>query len=200
MARVALTFDTEFPGRPTVPGVEGRILDALAAAGARATFFLQGRWVRVYPELTRRIAEAGHLVANHSNFHAPMDGLTDELLRRDVQRAEETIRETTGVDPRPWFRCPFGDGMDDDRVLGALRELGYRHVGWDVDTFDWEEGRTADAVGRAVLDGVAEHGDGTIVLLHGWPQATAEALPRLLDELGAGGAELVAVDALAGAA
>jgi peptidoglycan/xylan/chitin deacetylase (PgdA/CDA1 family) len=196
VTRVALTFDTEFPGRPTVAGVEERILAALAAADARATFFLQGRWVRVNPELARKIAEAGHLVANHSHFHAPMDGLTDELLRRDVHRAEETIRAATGADPRPWFRCPFGDGMDDDRVLATLRELEYRHVGWDVDPLDWEEGRTADAVRQDVLDGVAGHGDGAIVLLHGWPQATAEMLPGLLEELLAGGAELVSVDEL----
>jgi peptidoglycan-N-acetylglucosamine deacetylase len=196
VTRVALTFDTEFPGRPAPAGAEERILAALAAADARATFFLQGRWVRAYPELARRIAEAGHLVANHSHYHAPMDGLTDELLRRDVRKAEETIRTATGADPRPWFRCPFGDGMDDDRVLAALRELEYEHVGWDVDPLDWEEGRSADAVRQDVLDGVAHHGDGTIVLLHGWPQATAEMLPKLLEELLAGGAELVSVDEL----
>jgi peptidoglycan/xylan/chitin deacetylase (PgdA/CDA1 family) len=99
--RVALTFDTEFPGRPTVPGVEDQLLAALAAAGVRATFFLQGRWVRANPEQAHRLAAAGHLIANHSNFHTPMDGLDDELLRRDVRKAEETIRTTTGVDPKP---------------------------------------------------------------------------------------------------
>jgi peptidoglycan-N-acetylglucosamine deacetylase len=196
VTRVALTFDTEFPGRPTAAGAEERILAALASARARATFFLQGRWVRVHPELARRIAEAGHLVANHSNYHAPLDGFTDELLRRDVRKAEETIRAATGADPRPWFRCPFGDGMDDDRVLAALRELGYHHVGWDVDPLDWEEGRSADAVRQDVLDGVAQRGDGATVLLHGWPQATAQALPGLLEALLDAGAELVAVDEL----
>ena len=119
--RVALTFDTEFPGRPTVAGVEDRLLASLAAEDIRATFFLQGRWVRANPDQARRIA-AGHLVANHSNFHAPMDGLDDELLRRDVRKAEETIREIVGVDPKPWFRCPFGAGMENERVLDALEQ------------------------------------------------------------------------------
>ena len=31
------------------------------------------------------------------------------------------IRETTGVDPRPWFRCPFSAGDDDPRVLSTWR-------------------------------------------------------------------------------
>jgi peptidoglycan-N-acetylglucosamine deacetylase len=195
--RVALTFDTEFPGRPTVAGVEDRLLAALASAGARATFFLQGRWVRANPEQARRIAGAGHLIANHSNFHAPMNGFDDELLRRDVRDAEETILTTVGVDPKPWFRCPFGAGMEDERVLAALAELGYRHVGWDVDCEDWNEAHSAADVERLVLEGVRERDGDTIVLLHGWPAATADALPAILDALGSDGAELVTVDALA---
>ena len=191
--RVALTFDTEFPGRPTVAGVEDRLLASLAAADIRATFFLQGRWVRANPDQARRIADAGHLVANHSNFHAPMDGLDDELLRRDVRKAEETIREIVGVDPKPWFRCLFGAGMEEERVLGALAEVGYRPVGWDVDPEDWNEAHDAEDVARFVLDGVRARKEDTIVLLHGWPAATAEALPRILDGLGD---ELVTVDAL----
>jgi len=194
--RVALTFDTEFPGRPTVPGVEDELLAALAAAGVRATFFLQGRWVRANPEQARRLAEAGHLIANHSNFHAPMDGLDDELLRRDVRKAEETIQTTTGADPKPWFRCPFGAGMEDERVLAALAELGYRHVGWDVDPEDWNETHGAAEVARLVLEGVRGRDADTIVLLHGWPAATAGALPAILDGLGSDGVELVTVDAL----
>jgi len=191
--RVALTFDTEFPGRPTVAGVEDRLLASLAAADIRATFFLQGRWVQANPDQARRIADAGHLVANHSNFHAPMDGLDDALLRRDVRKAEKTIREIVGVDPKPWFRCPFGAGMEEERVLGALAEVGYRPVGWDVDPEDWNEAHDAEDVARFVLDGVRARKEDTIVLLHGWPAATAEALPRILDGLGD---ELVTVDAL----
>ena len=187
---VALTFDTEFPGRPTTRGAEGRILETLAAAGIRGTFFLQGRWTRANPELARGIAEAGHLVGNHSNFHAPMDGLTDEWLREDIRRAEKTIVEITGVDPKPWFRCPFGSGMDDPRVLAAVEELGYRHVGWDVDPFDWEEGRTVDELLERVVP------DEGIVLLHAWPAVTAEGLGRVIAGLRERGAELVTVDEL----
>jgi peptidoglycan-N-acetylglucosamine deacetylase len=194
--RVALTFDTEFPGRPTEAGVEDRLPGTLAAAGVRATFFLQGRWVRANPEQARRIAAAGHLIGNHSNFHAPMDGLDDELFRRDVRRAEETIWTTTGADPKPWFRCPFGAGMDDERVLAALAELGYSNVGWDVDPEDWNEAHDAHDVERLVLEGLSEREGEAIVLLHAWPTATAEALPRILHALASDGTELVPVDAL----
>jgi len=188
--RVALTFDTEFPGRPTTPGAEGRILETLAEAGIRATFFLQGRWTRANPEIAQRIVEGGHLIGNHSNFHAPMDSFTDEGLRRDIRRAEETILEIAGVDPKPWFRCPFGSGMDDPRVLAAIGELGYRHVGWDVDPFDWEAGRTVDELVERVAPGEG------IVLLHAWPAVTAEGLGRVIAGLEDRGAEFFAVDEL----
>jgi peptidoglycan/xylan/chitin deacetylase (PgdA/CDA1 family) len=194
--RVALTFDTEHPGRPTRPGVESRILEALAEAGVRATFFLQGRWARAFPDEAARIAAAGHLIGNHSNYHAPMDALTDTGFEHDVRKAEETIRSTTGVDPRPWFRCPFGAGMHDRRVLDLLRGLGYRHVGWDVDPTDWDEKQTPGGVERSVVDELRRRDGDSVVLLHGWPAATAEALPRIVEALAREGVELVGVDAL----
>jgi peptidoglycan/xylan/chitin deacetylase (PgdA/CDA1 family) len=193
--RVALTFDTEYPDSPCPPGVTESILATLGAAGVGATFFLQGRWARLHPELARGAAAAGHVIGNHSHYHAPMDAFTDEWLRRDVLEAEETIRTAAGVDPRPWFRCPFGSGMDDPRVLGLLAELGYVHVGWDVDPRDWEQGRTVAELLDRVIAGVAEH-DPAIVLMHGWPGVTAEALPQLIDSLGEAGAEFVAVAAV----
>jgi peptidoglycan-N-acetylglucosamine deacetylase len=193
--RVALSFDIEFPDRPCRGDSEVSILAALDEAGVRATFFLQGRWARVYPDVARSIAEGGHLIGNHSHHHAPMDGLRDDYFRQDVRDAEEWIQRSAGTDPRPWFRCPFGSGMEDARVLGLLAELDYRHVGWDVDPRDWEEGRTPSELLERVLV-AAEPRESSIVLMHGWPTVTPEALPELLARLRSAGAELVTVDKL----
>src|SRR5690348_13936977 len=106
--RVALTFDAEHPDRPHRPGVADEIIAQLAAERVRATFFLQGRWTEAHPATARRIARDGHLVGSHSYFHARMATLSAEGMRRDIGYAEHTIREIAGVDPRPWFRCPFG--------------------------------------------------------------------------------------------
>ena len=123
--RVALTFDVEHPDRPNLaPDALEHILHALAAHNARATFFLQGRWVEAHPERTRLIAAAGHLVGNHSFYHARMPLLTDEGLEADVLAAERAIEEVTGTSPRPWFRCPFGTGWDDDPGAGRPRPAG----------------------------------------------------------------------------
>ena len=195
--RVALTFDTEHPARPCAGGVLELILGSLARAGAPATFFVQGRWARSSPDEARRIGSAGHLIGNHSHHHAPMDSLTDEGFRADVREAGATIQAVTGVDPRPWFRCQFGAGMDDPEVVRRLAELGYLHVGWDVDPRDWHEDNDAESVTRGVLEGIRGLDD-SVVLLHSWPDATGRALPRILSGLAAEGAHLVDVATLGG--
>jgi peptidoglycan-N-acetylglucosamine deacetylase len=195
--RVALTFDAEHPDRPGCPpGTIERILDDLAAAGARATFFVQGRWAQAYPAAAGRIADAGHLVGLHSHFHAEMPLLSDTGLAADIAAGGDAVRSATGVDPRPWFRCPFGAGADDPRVLDAIAAGGYRHVGWHVVVDDWEPDRTRLIVARDTIRGVDEHGDGAVVLLHTWPGATADALPAILDELRRRDAATATVDEL----
>jgi peptidoglycan-N-acetylglucosamine deacetylase len=193
--RVALTFDVEFGDRPARPGVTAAILDALDAAGVRATMFVQGRWAEAEPVLARRIADAGHLVGNHSHHHARMTILTGAGIVRDVRAAEAAIRAATGVEPRPWFRCPFGAGASSARVVARLAEAGYVDVNWHVDARDWAGGRVA-SLERRVVDGVTAHGDGAVVLLHAWPDETAAAVPSIIDRLGADGATFVGFDEL----
>jgi len=195
--RIALTFDAEHPDRPLCPpGGTERILDVLHDADVRGTFFIQGRWAMAQPAVARRIAEEDQLVGNHSHYHVRMPLLSDDGLREDVRDGEEAIREACGVDPHPWFRCPFGAGHDDPRVLATLDELGYRNVHWDVEAQDWEPWRTAADIAHDAVEGALEHGDGAIVLLHTWPAPTREALPAILEGLAASGARFVTVDEL----
>lgn len=194
---MALTFDAEHPSRSHCPpGVQEALLEELANRGLRATFFVQGRWAKAYPETARAIAAAGHLIGNHSHYHARMSLLSDEGLRIDVVAAQEAIRTVLGADPRPWFRCPFGDGAADPRVLGALRELGYRDVNWDVDAADWDAERSPEQVAGDVLEGVAASGDEAIVLLHTWPATTRTILGPVIDQLDRSGVQFVALDDL----
>jgi peptidoglycan-N-acetylglucosamine deacetylase len=160
--------------------------------------FIQGRWAQAFPRLTREIAESGHLIGCHSHFHARMPMLTRRGLASDVSSATAAIRAATGVDPRPWFRAPFGALDSGTAVLSQLRALGYRNVGWHVDSRDWATrgARGADVVAQRIIDGVTEHGDGAIVLMHGWPAPNPAALGRVIDELRGRGAQFVTVDAL----
>lgn len=194
--RVALTFDAEHPDRPADDGNAPRLLDALAAAGVRATFFVQGRWAEAYPAIARRIGREGHLVGSHSFYHARMPLLSAAGLATDLRDAEKAILEHAGVDPRPWFRCPFGAGGDDPRLIARIEALGYREVGWDVSAEDWEPTNSTDVVATKVIDGVTAHGDGAVVLQHTWPNQTLGAIPGIVAALRERGATFVSVDEL----
>jgi peptidoglycan-N-acetylglucosamine deacetylase len=194
--RVALTFDAEHPDRPNVAGTAERLLDALATARVSATFFIQGRWAEAYPETARSIATAGHLVGNHSHYHARMPLLTDDGLAEDIAESGRIITDATGVDPRPWFRCPFGAGATDPRVQAAVRGAGYQHVGWHIAAEDWEPSRDGVAIEADLVKGARGHGDGTVILLHTWPSGTLAAIPGTVARLRDRGAEFVRVDAL----
>jgi peptidoglycan/xylan/chitin deacetylase (PgdA/CDA1 family) len=195
--RVALTIDVEHPDRPHRPGTTDRLLDALDVAGVPATLFLQGRWCEAYPEVAWRIGISGHLVGHHSQYHVRFPLLNDAGIATDLGDAEAAIRETSGVDPAPWFRLPFGAGADDARVLAAVSVAGYRHIGWDVDGMDWEVGRTAAALEDDIVGQTLARGDGAVVMVHGWPDPTATALPGFVARLRDAGATFVRIDALA---
>jgi peptidoglycan-N-acetylglucosamine deacetylase len=199
--RVALTFDAEHPDRPTDPSAEPRLLEALARLEVRATFFLQGRWVEAYPDRAREVAAAGHLIGNHGFYHVRMPLLSAEGLRTDISEAERVIVDETGANPKPWFRCAFGAGDDDARVLGAVAAAGYRHVPWDVEAEDWSPALSGDAItselmARLLARRDAGDGDGSIVLLHTWPASTADAIELLLARLYHAGATFVRIDEL----
>jgi peptidoglycan-N-acetylglucosamine deacetylase len=194
--RVALTFDAEHPDRPHRTGGTERVLDMLDAEGVKTTFFLQGRWVEAFPELARDIASRGHLIGNHSFYHARMPLLSNTGLATDIRAAERAIVAATGIDPRPWFRCPFGAGTDDPRVRAGIERLGYREIFWDVDGADWRPSRRGRGMARQIVKDTVARGDGAIVLLHPWTTATGLGLPPMIAGLRDAGASLVRMDAL----
>src|SRR5439155_6366170 len=93
-----------------------------------------------------------------------------------------------GVDPKPWFRFPFGDGADDPRVLDALGTMGYRNIHWDVDTEDWCEIRSPGDVHAAAIGAMRTGRRRAVVLFHTWSVPTASALPKIIADLRAAGA------------
>jgi peptidoglycan/xylan/chitin deacetylase (PgdA/CDA1 family) len=172
------------------------VLDLLSREGVTATFFLQGRWAEAFPEVARAVADRGHLIGNHSFYHARMPLLSTAGLATDIRAAERAIFSATGVDPRPWFRCPFGAGTDDPRVRASIERLGYREINWDVDGADWRPSQRGRGMAKQVVADTVAHGDGTVVLLHPWTTATGLGLAPLIAGLRDAGATLVRMDAL----
>ena len=173
-----------------------KILDTLTGADVRATFFLQGRWVESNRETARRIADSGHLVGSHSFYHARMPLLSDSGFRTDVRAAERAIKRYTGVDPRPWFRCPFGAGHDHPRTSALLKELGYRDVHWNVTTNDWQVSQRGTRLAMETAAEIAALREDAIVLMHTWPRPTGSGLSSLIEKLAAQHVRFVGVDEL----
>jgi peptidoglycan/xylan/chitin deacetylase (PgdA/CDA1 family) len=176
---VALTFD-DGPNPDATPA----ILDALAARGVKATFFVLGRHVERWPELVRRAALDGHQLGNHGYFHRKLHRRSPAYVRDDLTRGTEQIVRASGVRPRH-FRAPHG--FRSPWVTPIAASLGQRTVGWSLGV--WDSARPgADVIAARALDGVNA---GSILLLHdgdgydpdGDRLQTAEALPAILDGL-----------------
>jgi peptidoglycan/xylan/chitin deacetylase (PgdA/CDA1 family) len=178
-AGVALTFD-DGPHPERTP----RVLDALAAARAHATFFVVGRRAQANPQLVRRLVAEGHELANHTWRHGWMPGLGAAALAADLARTQDELAGVAGRLPR-FVRPPYGHR--DLRFYRAARELGLTPVLWSADTYDYLGGG-----GAAVLRRALRAGDGDVLLMHdGNARATGtlEALPRLLQAWRARGTE-----------
>jgi peptidoglycan/xylan/chitin deacetylase (PgdA/CDA1 family) len=179
-AGYALTFD-DGPHAQGTPAV----LDLLAAAGVRATFFLVGEQVRRNPSLACEIAAAGHGIGVHCERHRNLLRLTPAQTRRDIESAEAVIVDTTGVAPA-LYRPPYG--VLNAAALRLARARGWRTLLWSHWGRDWEQRATAQSIAARVTDGV---GEGAVLLLHdaddysapGSWQNTVAALPRVLATL-----------------
>jgi peptidoglycan/xylan/chitin deacetylase (PgdA/CDA1 family) len=148
-----LTFD-DGPDPCGTPAV----LDALARAGAKATFFVIAPRAQNHPELLARIGSEGHTLALHCDEHVRHTERDRDWLRRDTERALTRLQRL-GVRPGLW-RVPWGVPAPWTASLAA--ELDLRLVGWDVDTHDWR-GDAAPTMFDDTRDGLR---DGAIVLAH----------------------------------
>jgi len=187
----ALTFD-DGPNPDATP----RILDALAATGTTATFFLLGRHVERWPELAHRVAAEGHVVGNHGWHHRKLHTQSPASVRRDLELGTAAIIGATGVRPEV-FRAPHG--FRAPWVSSIARSLGQRTIGWSLGV--WDSARPGvDAIVERTVNGTRP---GSILLLHdgdgydasGDRTQTAAAVPRIIEALTARHYRLVGVPA-----
>ncbi|MFF0309404.1 polysaccharide deacetylase family protein [Streptosporangium sp. NPDC004379] len=182
---VALTYD-DGPGAGTTG-----VLDALAAQGARATFFCVGSSAVARPDLLRRMTAEGHLVAGHTWSHRDLTTLSRNMITDQLVRGRDAVAQASGQVPT-LVRPPYG--KVGDQVTAVARELGMPVVRWSVDTGDLKDPTPADVAARAVA-GAAR---GAIILMHDTGRSTAEATAEVLRRLRAEGYTFVTVPELYG--
>jgi polysaccharide deacetylase family protein (PEP-CTERM system associated) len=71
-----------------------RILSLLDTKNQRATFFCLGWVARKYPDVIRKISEAGHEIGCHSDLHQLVYEIGESRFREDVQTAIRSIEDT----------------------------------------------------------------------------------------------------------
>lgn len=170
---IALTFDD---GPDTIHTPE--ILDILEKHHVRATFFLLGARVEKYPDIVKQIDEAGHVIGNHTYWHPDLTKTGASNMKWEIKKSEQAIINAIGKKPK-LFRAPYG--ALNETLVSALPELGYRAVGWSIDSEDWK-GLSKEKIKQQVINGLHP---GSIVLMHssGDVHGTVDALDELIPRL-----------------
>jgi polysaccharide deacetylase family protein (PEP-CTERM system associated) len=103
------------------------LLDLLAEADVKATFFVLGDLAAKSPSLIRQIAEAGHEIGNHGYSHRLIYEHTPEQFRDDLERSRQVIEDAAGRTVAG-FRAPqFSISNRNLWALEVLAELGYKY-------------------------------------------------------------------------
>lgn len=105
----------------------GRILELFGDQGVKATFFTLGWIAERYPQMVRRIAEAGHEVASHGHGHERVHELDRAAFKVDIERAKATLEDIAGQ-PVLGYRAPsFSIGARNLWAFETLAEAGHRY-------------------------------------------------------------------------
>ena len=152
--QIALTFD-DGPNDPHTL----KLLDVLARHSVRATFFMIGRFVRQHPEIARAVAEAGHMVGNHTFTHPLLIFESAARTRSELLDCRQALTDAIGEHSN-LFRPPFGGRRP--ATLRVARELRLQTVMWNVTGYDWNAPPASVIVEKVVR----QIRGGDVILLH----------------------------------
>lgn len=193
--QVALTFD-DGPHETFT----AEVLEALANANVKATFFVMGNNVRRNPEALKAEARAGHSIGSHSNDHLCQTDTAyceksngGKRLKvsesiQNIYKGHKAIVDVLGW-VFPFFRFPYGEGSP--QLKDFLKKSGTGEFFWSVDSNDWRNSIKVNGIVQPynAVDmfesvkkelSVKKRG---IVLSHDIQKKTAVALPAILNWL-----------------
>ncbi len=184
---VVLTFDDG-----PLPKYSNRILEILASHCVKATFFLVGSQARANPEGVRKVRDAGHTVATHTQNHP--GGMHLLPIGRVQQEIDEGIASVSaalgdGTAPAPFFRVPGLARAEGIEQYAASK--GAQVWSADFPADDWRP-VSSSRVYELAMQRLEAKGKG-ILLLHDIQARTVAALPKILQEMKARGYRVVHV-------
>jgi len=149
--KVALTIDT---GTGGAYGTEELLLIA-AHYKIPLTFFLTGCWVIENPELTQKIVQAGHTIANHSLTHVNLGKVPDEKARYEISEADRIIKDVVGFSPVIFRKPHYAGGERITNMAGELGKVSVQGFPNFGDTAGWRTETTAQDVAERVVSQTA---------------------------------------------
>jgi peptidoglycan-N-acetylglucosamine deacetylase len=152
--QIALTFD-DGPNDPHTL----KLLEVLAKHNVSATFFMIGRYVRQRPDIARAVAQAGHVIGNHTFTHPRLIFQSKAQTRIQLVDCHQALEDAIGEHSK-LFRPPFGGRRP--ATLRVARDLGLQTVMWNVSSHDWSAAPAA--VIEEKVAGQMRGGD--VILLH----------------------------------
>jgi len=181
------TFALAFDDGPYI--YTSGLLDTLASAGVKATFFLNGAnygSIYDYSAVVARMAAEGHQVASHTWSHADLTTLDAAGVTSQVTQLETALTSIIGKYPT-YIRPPYYAYTAD--TLSILGGLGYTIVTSDIDTLDWSSEVNAPDVFSAGLNN-----GGTVTLCHDpLPETVSNLVPYIINAVKAKGLNMVTV-------
>lgn len=140
-------------------------------------------------DVSRKLLDAGHTLANHSMTHAQLSKRSGDALKTEILGTDALLQ---AVDARrsPLFRFPYGARNEEGLDLLATAHL--RSIMWNIDSLDWAD-PVPSSIADRVLQAVAKEGRG-IVLFHDIHERTVKALPAVLERLVAEGYQFAGWD------
>ena len=129
-----LTFD-DGPS----PNVTPKILDILKEENVKANFFVIGKYVDSYPEITKRTYEEGHFIANHGYDHDnKVLYRSDSSFMDEIRKTDLAISNAIGVEnySSHIFRFPTGYMSSHHKAqkkncLKLLSQMDYTYIDWN---------------------------------------------------------------------
>jgi peptidoglycan-N-acetylglucosamine deacetylase len=185
---IALTFD-DGPW----PNTTSKILATLKQHQVKATFFVIGKHVKIYPQLIKQVVAEGHAIGNHTWSHE-YGYYSEAEAARELDETAKLVYKITGV-KTSLFRPPAG--ILNNGLVTTAHEKKYAVVMWSVDSKDWRyRGNISQPLVESVLKDAKPGG---IVLMHdggGDRTTTIQALPQMITQLKKQGYTFVTVPEL----
>lgn len=110
-----------------VEGNTNRILDLFAAHDVKATFFMLGWVAERYPDLVRRIVDAGHELASHGYTHTRVTQQTPKVFSEDIAKTKALLEDIAGCEVLGYRAASYSIVSETLWAHDLLQQAGYRY-------------------------------------------------------------------------